>query len=320
MDRLVKAVVIGAGSIGRRHVVALLARDDIERVTVVTSWPGAAENLPVDERIVLTAPGAAFEAEVGIVAVETDRHIDAALPLVTAGIHVLIEKPVSHRREGLTALRDAATDSGAGVFVGYNLRFLPALTALRNAVADGTFGRVLYARFEAGQYLPDWRPGRDYRQTYSASHTRGGGVALDLSHEVDAMRYVLGDPLDWRVSSRHVSALEIDSDDLFEGQYEYESGAVVSVHLDYLAPRRVRAYRVLGDRQEVTLDVANARTVTFSEGGETVLSDRPAFDVPATYPAQLDAFLTAARGVSVTQLATLDDGVRVLELLEARDA
>lgn len=310
-----KAVVIGAGSIGRRHVSVLLARPDVERITVVTSWHEAAIALPSDERITLAAPGVTVDADIAIVAVQTDRHIAAAMPWVQAGIDTLIEKPLSQSRAGLGALEAAARTSGALVCVGYNLRFLPSVATLREAVGSGMLGRVLYARFEAGQYLPAWRPDRDYRETYSAFRSRGGGVALDLSHEVDAMRFILGDPLHWQVVSRHVSDLEIDSDDLFEGRYDYEGGAISSIHLDYLAPSLVRAYRVLGEGGEMLVDVANARTVLVTRDGVRVSDDFASFDVAGTYPAQLDAFLAAREGVE-TPIAMLADGIRVLDLLE----
>ena len=310
-----KAIVAGAGSIGRRHVASLLCRSDVERVTVVTSWPGAAAAMPADARLAIVAPGDPVDADIAIVAVETDRHIATATQLVEAGVDTLIEKPLSHSRTGIDALAAVARESGALVCVGYNLRFLPALAALREAVVGGTLGRVLYARFEAGQYLPDWRPDRDYREIYSASRARGGGVALDLSHEVDAMRFVLGDPVDWQVVSRHVSDLAIESDDIFEGRYDYDGGAIAAVHLDYLAPRLVRAYRVLGEDGDMLVDVANARTVVTTRSEVRVIEDPEQFAVGATYPAQLDAFL-AARDGAETPIATLADGIRVLDLLE----
>ena len=312
-----RAAVIGSGSIGRRHVSALVARADVERITVVTSWEGGAAALPDDPRIAVIAPGKAFDADVAIVAVDTDRHVAAAIPLLERGIDTLIEKPLSHTRDGLDALASATAASGARAFVGYNLRFLPAVRLLRDLVSSGALGRVLYARFEAGQYLPDWRPGRDYRETYSASCARGGGVALDLSHEIDAMRFVVGDPRAASVVRRHVSDLEIDSDDLFEGRYDLAGGAIASVHLDYLAPHRVRAYRVLGSAGEATCDIANGTlTVTHLGGEPTAETDPALFNVAATYPAQIDAFLAAHAGGDGDTLATLAEGTRVLELLE----
>jgi len=312
----VRAAVIGSGSIGRRHVSALLAHADVERVTVVTSWAGGASMLPDDPRLEVVAPDVAFEVDVAVVAVDTDRHVAAALPLLMRGIDTLIEKPLSHTHDGLDALVAAAQESGAQAFVGYNLRFLPVVRMLRDLVGSESLGRVLYARFEAGQWLPDWRPERDYRETYSASAVRGGGVALDLSHEIDAMRFVLGDPQTVNVERFHVSDLEIDSDDLFEGRYDLVGGGIVSVHLDYLAPQRVRVYRVLGSSGEAICDIANGAFTVTRDGVTDTHDDAALFDVAATYPAQIDAFLAAHAGGVGDVLATFADGVRVLELLE----
>ena len=77
--------------------------------------------------------------------------------------------------------------------VGCNLRFLPSLQRLKDLIAQGVIGRIVRASFEAGQWLPDWRPRQDYRKSYSADPDSGGGVLFDLIHEIDAAYWILGD-------------------------------------------------------------------------------------------------------------------------------
>ena len=75
----------------------------------------------------------------------------------------------------------------------YNLRFLPSLQAYRERIQFGVIGKVLSVRCEIGQYLPSWRPGSDYRQAVSASRALGGGALLELSHEIDYLRWIFGE-------------------------------------------------------------------------------------------------------------------------------
>ncbi len=314
-----RAVVFGCGSAGRRHAAALTDHGDVGSVVLVSAWEGCAHAVTGLAGVEVVHPDAAPAGDVAVIANDTARHVSTALPLVRQGMHVLIEKPISHTLEGLDALQAAARESGARVFAAYNLRFLGAIAHLRELLRDGGLGEVWFARFEAGQWLPDWRPGRDYRDTYSASRARGGGVGLDLSHEVDVMRFLLGDALALNVAKRRVSDLKIDSEDLLEGLYELAGGALASVHLDYLSPTRRRAYRIVGSRGEAVCDVANAELVTVVDGERTVADDPALFDVAATYPAQIDAFIAAAGGAR-TALATLDDGIKALELVEAPHA
>lgn len=312
---MVRALVVGAGSIGSRYATHLVERESVEHVTVMVP-EGHAPNLPERPDMDVVASTEGVDCDIAVVATDTAHHVEVALPLVTRGVDTLIEKPVSHNMEGLDALARAASASGAKVFVGYNMRFLPGLLRLRDAVASGMLGRVCSARFEAGQWLPDWRPGRDYRETYSACIERGGGVRLDLSHEIDAMRFVLGDPSWSRTFSARASDLEIDSDDIFEGVFGYASGMMASVHLDYLARHRVRSYGVLGTKGDMVCDVSERTLMTFIEGEKTIETDPALFDVTETYDTQMDQLLAAHAGAE-TGIATLEDGVAVLRLLES---
>jgi predicted dehydrogenase len=133
--------------------------------------------------------------------------------LVGLDVPVFIEKPLAH------TLRDAASVLNIlGPVVersqlGYNLRFSESLIAFRDFVRGGRFGRVLRFSAETAQYLPDWRPGRDYRDTVSAQAGLGGGVLLELSHELDYLRWIFGE-WDWVSAwTGRTSSLEIDVED-----------------------------------------------------------------------------------------------------------
>ena len=105
---------------------------------------------------------------------------------------------------------------------------------VKDRLSEKIIGDLYFAKIEVGQFLPLWRPDRDYRDSYSASKAKGGGVALDLSHEIDYMRYLLETPVTGKYLKARASKLEIDSDDVFEGIYRYDNNFICNVHMDYL--------------------------------------------------------------------------------------
>ena len=196
------------------------------------------------------------------------------------------------------------------------MRFLGAIRYLKESVAQGIIGDPYFGRIEVGYSLPLWRPDRDYRTLYSASSAKGGGVALDLSHEVDYMRYLFGQPRSWKVVRTKVSSLEIDTDDLFEGVYRFDNGFVCSVHMDYLQPHRRREIRILGSKGSIACDLTGSLLRTQAEGCEEVcVTDERMFDVPGTYVEEMRHFVASVKGVE-EPCVTLDDGIEALKLLQ----
>lgn len=307
-----KALVVGFGSIGRRHAANLLALNGIERVEILT-----ARSIPDDDKRLTRANSLeSADADFAVIANETDRHAETALKLMERGVHLFIEKPLAATIGEAEAVARKAADLRVKVFVGYNLRFLGALKILKEKIADGAVGKPYCARFEVGQYLPDWRPDRDYRKTYSAS-AAGGGVALDLSHEIDAMRYLFGDPLLWKTLKLRSGTLEIESDDIFEGIYEYANGLVSGVHADYLAPRKKRLVTVAGSGGEAICDIAHSTLDVIGRSGEVGFSAKggPLFDAVRTYADELESFVRSLTLDTAPEI-TADDGVRALRLTE----
>jgi predicted dehydrogenase len=141
---------------------------------------------------------------------------------------------------------------------GYNLRFLPSLQRFRALLNEQTIGRVLSARCEAGQYLPTWRPDADYRQSVSARRELGGGVLLELSHELDYLRWIFGE-VDWvQATLTRQSGLDVDVEDsahLILG-FNAEQGPppIASVYLDFVRRDTTRACTAIGEAGSLRWD------------------------------------------------------------------
>jgi len=159
------------------------------------------------------------------------------------------------------------------------------------------------------------RSDRDYRNSYSASEAKGGGVALDLSHELDYMRYLFGEPCNWKVMKARVSKLEIDSEDIFEGIYRYDNNFICNVHMDYLQKDKKREIRIVGSEGMLNCDLIGKSIRIIRDDKETITSDDCMFDFDKTYSDELNHFIGTIQGKTAPS-TTVEDGIMALRLLE----
>ena len=267
-----RVLIVGYGSIGNRH--GRLAAQEGAEVACVTRNLGCtfAAFSTVGEAV------RRFDPSHVIIANATSDHAAALSSLHACEWTgpVLVEKPLSDKPLSLGML------TSFQVYVAYNLRFHPLIEAVRNEV----HGAALFsASFHVGQYLPTWRPASDYRLGYSASRARGGGVLLDLSHELDLAALLCGDFDRVAAIGGKFSTLEIDSDDVFCMIAETARCPAVVVELNYLDRQPRRTLCLNGDGFTAVADFISGRLSVNSKvvelGAET----------DTTYREQLRAFL-----------------------------
>ena len=307
-----RGLVVGLGSIGRRHLAnlrTLLPEADLWALRRT----GA--DAPDPAVKVVSSLEAALEAQpqFAVLASPSPFHVADALVLAEAGVHLLIEKPLSDRREGLSRLIEVCHRRSLTLMTGYNLRFAPSLQALRAALPR--IGRVLSVRAEVGQYLPDWRPGTDYHQGVTARPELGGGAVLELSHEFDYLRWLLGEVTSVCALTSTQGDLGLIVEDLAEVLLTFESGAVGSVHLDLLQRAPTRTCRVIGTEGTLAWDGLSHGLRLFTQGGWTELlrpEDAPA-DRNRMYLDELSHFLGCIESGAMPRV-TGEDGLRALEI------
>lgn len=290
-----RVLLLGTGSIGRRHARNLRALDATCDFVVVRS--GARRDEYTDSLGATVVPdlqqGLIYEPDVAVVATPSAVHAKSLIPTLDAGLPVYVEKPVVTRVGDMADVAEALERRtiSAPTMAGCNLRFLPSLGFVRDLVRSGALGRVVRAHFECGQWLPDWRE-TDYRQSYSANAEAGGGVLLDLIHEFDACRWILGEVRAVAAAADQLSGLEIDTEDVAVALLRGEAGTLVSVGLDYVARRRIRRYEFVGTDGTAVWDFAASRVLV--NGVPTQALPTDAFDVGATYVSAMREFLECA--------------------------
>jgi len=214
------ALVIGYGSIGRRHAGILREMDRISNVTVLSSQTNlSCKTIKTLDEI------AQIDPDYIVVASNTSLHFKhlSYLEKTLENKVILVEKPLFEKSYELIPMKNS-------VWVAYVFRSHPILQLIKKKISRKPLWNV---NVFCGSYLPEWRPGRDYRETSSAREDSGGGVLLDLSHELDYVQWLIGGiELDYVYRNR-VSSLEIETDDLLKISGHTVSGTCVHISLNY---------------------------------------------------------------------------------------
>jgi predicted dehydrogenase len=174
-----------------------------------------------------------YGIEAAVIATPAVFHIKQAIALMRQGVHVLIEKPISHSLENINELLRVEKESKRVGLVGYCLRYNTGALKFNDMLKNKKIGQILHVRVDCGSYLPDWRKGQDYRESVSAKAELGGGVLLGLSHELDYIRWFFGDMKSVYANIQNSGTLDIDVEDSVDMIFESEQGYFVSVHLDF---------------------------------------------------------------------------------------
>lgn len=294
-----RALIAGCGSIGRRHLSNLRALCPAEIVAWRTTGRDAAAlraEFDLREEASLEA-ALSRRPDFAIVANPTSRHVPVALEIARAGVPLLIEKPLSDTREGVDELIGVVEGRHLLAMVGFNLRFHPGLRLLKARLEEGRIGRPLALEAEVGQYLPDWHPGEDYRRGGSARRDLGGGVVLDLIHEIDYALWLMGPATEVRGLTAHVSDLEIETEDLAEILLRFEGGALGRVHMDYLQRAPTRRCRVIGAEGTLEWDYFDGEVRLFeARTGEWTRTKQEPFERNDMYRAEMAHFLECLAG------------------------
>src|SRR5205085_2037070 len=234
---------------------------------------------------------------VALICTPTHLHVSGALAAARAGCHLFIEKPLGHSLECVDVLLEEIARRRLRTLVGCNFRFHPAMRELKRLVGDGVAGRLVSARAQFGQYLPDWHPWEDYRQGYSARREMGGGIVLDRVHELDYLRWLMGNVKEVCALTGRLSNLEIDSEDTAEILLRFESGAFGSVHMDYVRRDYDCRLEIIGEEGTLQWSYENHAVSWFTGRGRAWRrTEWPDYDPNDMYLEQMRHFLAVVEG------------------------
>jgi predicted dehydrogenase len=314
-----KFLIVGFGSIGRRHfrnLISLGERDILVYHTHKSTLPDDELSGFLVENDLQAA--LAYEPDAVIISNPTALHLDVAIPAAQCGCHLLIEKPISHSLARLDELEQAIYQNHCRVLIGYQFRFHPGLQQVKRLLDEGAIGKPVSARAHWGEYLPDWHPWEDFKQGYAARPDLGGGVVLTLSHSLDYLHWLMGEVETLSAFTSRVG-LNLPVEDTAEIALKYTSGALGSIHLDYLQRPPSHRLEIIGTLGSIRWDNADGIVrLTETDGQVKTFSQREIYP-PEGYERnwmfldELRHFREVLKDVA-EPLCTLHDGVMALRL------
>lgn len=250
---MMKVVFFGLGSIGQRHAQILLKNYHYELYAFRSGVNNLKNSLGIKEldswdKVIKLAPDLAFITN------PTVHHIETAIKCAEIGCKLFIEKPIGKDLQRLNDLIKIVKRKELVSYVGYNLRFHPVIVKVKKYIDKY---KPLHGRAVCTSFLPGWRPAQDYLMGYSANASMGGGVILDLSHELDYVSYLVGEIEKISGKFARMGKVTIDAEDYADILVSTRM-CPVNVHINFLSHFRQRYIQIDFDELTVVGDIANS--------------------------------------------------------------
>jgi predicted dehydrogenase len=249
-----------------------------------------------------------------VVASPPSFHVDQCISALRQSVPVLLEKPVSPDLSSALKLQTAVKETSVPLLLGYTWRWWPPLQKVKQLVDKQVVGQLKFIKFTMAAHLADWHPWERYQDFFMSSRTLGGGAILDESHWLDQMLWFFGNPERLFTKIEKISDLEIETDDNVDMLVFYKNDMRVSLHLDLYARPHEKSIQFVGE--DGTL-VWEPNLIKIGKKMD------PEWEVEEFNYDRNDMFVGVAKeflsiiGGDNTPTCKIDDGIRVLELIEA---
>ncbi|MGA7192592.1 MAG: Gfo/Idh/MocA family oxidoreductase [Anaerolineales bacterium] len=311
-----KFLIAGLGSIGRRHFRNLISFGEKDIVLLrshrATLSDDELAGYPVETN--LNEALKKYKPDAVIISNPTALHLDIAIPSANAGCSILIEKPISNSLDQIDQLEYALAKGGGQLLVGFQFRFHPTLQKAAQLLKENAIGKPLSFHAHWGEYLPDWHPWEDFKQSYAARSDLGGGVIFTLTHPLDYLRMLLGE-VDSLWAFTGASNLGLEVEDTAEIGLKLKSGALGSVHLDYNQQPPSHRWEIVGSNGTMKWDNASGNLDVFSAEKKDWETYQPpaGFERNVMFIEEMKHFIAVAQKKE-SPICTLDDGKQALRL------
>jgi len=242
-----KILVVGYGSIGKRHVTNLLGNTKAEIIicTKRKNLKFSGKNV----KVINSLDKALKEnPTIGFITNETAYHISTAIKLARAGLDLFIEKPLSNSTKGIKILEKIVKEKKLIVQMGFHMRFHKCILKIHELLEQKKVGRVISGQVENGSYLPDWHPYEDYRKGYAAKNRLGGGIVLTQIHEIDYLYWFFGKPRSIYSVTGKFSDLETTVDDYSSSIMKFKQNITTEMHLDFFLGHEYKRCKIKGTK------------------------------------------------------------------------
>ena len=314
-------LIVGAGSIGRRHLGNFKKhgvknigcvdpnKDRLNQASEVCDvYKTYTDHLDaVNEK----------KYEAVVIASPTSMHVDQAITFASKGIHIFMEKPVSHNLRNLDKLSRIVKEKKIKFFTAYCHRFIPSVIKLKELIDSNILGKIYSFNANWGSYLPNWHPWEDYRSFYMAKKSQGGGALLDESHGIDLIRYLFGEISSVAGDVDKISHLEIDSDDWAAALLIFKNNIRGKVHFDLIRHDPQIKIEILCEHGSITWDRIDHQIKVFDSRKKSYeVFPYTLADILSMYDEETIHFINCIKN-NKQSLIDLEDGIKTMKVVDA---
>jgi predicted dehydrogenase len=286
-------LIIGGGSIGKRHIRNLQQLGYTNIACLKRSYDSVFET---ENKVkVITAPEAvdSFKPDVVFICTPTSLHTEGIAIAARSNAAIFMEKPLIHNEQALKEATALLQNYPQTFFIGFMLRYHPMIKEIQSLLWQHTLGAVYCARFEFGSYLPYWHPWEDHTTGYAARKELGGGVINTITHEMDLVLSLFGIPETISCTAANFGKLNIDVEEIAEAVFAYPD-KLVTIHVDYLQKDYDRQIKILCDEGSIVWNWHENRIAIKKHNEEIRYFELKDFDVNQLYLDELIDFMALA--------------------------
>lgn len=259
--KILKVCFVGVGSIAERHIANLYSICKERKCDLQLDIFRSGKGKKITEKtqkyvnhIYTDIEKVQSDYDVIFITNPTDYHIRTLKLFHEKGKSFFIEKPLTSIQR-LDELTDFEFRKSTIYYIACPLRYMKVIQYVDKNIDKN---QVYSVRCISSSYLPEWRQGVDYRDTYSAKEKMGGGVSIDLVHEWDYIQYLFGMPDKVQKIFAKKSDLEIETEDIAVYIAEYKN-KIVELHLDYFGRSTIRKMELFMKDDTVECDLVNGK-------------------------------------------------------------
>ena len=293
------ALVIGYGSIGRKHAKILKKLRFINDVFVLTSQ----KKIPF-KKINSLEQIKTIDPFYIVIASPTNKHFEQ-LKFIEKNFSnkkILIEKPVFKKKRKIKIKKNK-------VFVGYNLRFLKIIEFIKKKIKKE---KIIFCSSYCGYFLPNWRKNISYSSSYSSKKSQGGGVIFDLSHELDYLEMLFGNLKIINKVNKKISNLKINSDDFLSLNASSPKAKIIHLNINYISKKKIRTINIETEKFGLYGDLIKNKLEIVTKKRKKIKSWTEDSKYYQTYVDQHKAIILNKK---VENLCTYKQGVNILDLI-----
>lgn len=252
--------------------------------------------------------------DVAFICTPTATHVEQLIFLMQKRVKsIYVEKPLGNSLEHVAVIRQLAESYENKIVLGYDLHFDPGMQRVKSLLNTGMIGKVIAVNAFVGQHLSQWRPYEDHRKGMSAKNETGGGVLLDLIHELEYLYRLFGDVSTVACNLTNTGVLEIETEESADVLLKFTNGISGTVHLDYWQKKLIRNAIITGTEGTIYWNLAERFVQVINKANEEDVFSYKDFERNERFVAIIKSFLEGRN----EHVSSLDDGIKSLRIVLA---